>query len=361
MIVYVYPADPYGCGKYRLIWPAEALRAQGHDVRVIMPNAREGIGGDIDTRTNTLTNVRIPPDADLIVLQRVSFAHMAHAVTQIRERGVAVVVDMDDDLTAIDPSNPAWWAMRTDGVGKMAHHNYRNAHQACLNATLVTVSTPALLRIYAPHGRGVVIENRIPTSYLEISHVDSATIGWPGSVHSHPADLYSLGPAVQRLVYEGAQYRGVGPVEGLQRALSLPDEPNVTGAVDMDEWPHRLAEIGVGLAPLATTKFNESKSWLKPLEMMACGVPFVAQRYVEYQRLVRQAGIGLMASSPKDWYRQLKKLVSDAALRQDMSERGRAFAAEMTIEGNAWCWANAWSDAIELQHTLAMGAGRTRV
>ena len=89
---------------YRLIWPATALRNAGHDVRVVLPAQREGIGGDIDTRTNTLKNVRLPADADVIVLQRVAFEHMAQAVPMIRARGVAVVVDMDDDLTKIDPS-----------------------------------------------------------------------------------------------------------------------------------------------------------------------------------------------------------------------------------------------------------------
>ena len=358
MIVYVYPADVGACGYVRLIWPAAALRAAGHDVRVILPSQREGIGGDIDTKTNRLNNVRVPEDADVIVLQRVAFAHMAQAVPMIRARGVAVVVDMDDDLTKIDPSNPAFWAMRTDGVGRMAHHNYRNAHDACLNATLVTVSTPALLKVYAPHGRGVVIENRVPRAYLDIPHVDSATLGWPGSVHSHPADLHQLGPAVQRLVREGASYWGVGPNYadqpgdgGLRRALSLPDDPPCSGSVSMDEYPLRVAEIGVGLAPLAQTSFNSSKSWLKCLEMMACGVPFVAQNFVEYRRLMVAAGLAShgLATTPKDWYRRLKALVASEVLRREVSAIGRTVAAEMTIEGNAWRWHESWAAALDLQ------------
>lgn len=361
MIVYIYPADAHACGHYRLIWPAEALQLAGHDVRVVLPSQREGIGGDIDTRMNTLKNVRIPPDADVIVLQRVAFAHMAQAVAMIRAKGVAVVVDMDDDLTKIDPSNPAFWALRTDGVGRMAHHNYRNAHDACLNATLVTVSTPALLKVYAPHGRGVVIENRIPAAYLDIEHVDSATLGWPGSVHSHPADLYQLGPAIQRLVREGADYCGVGPDYGeqpgdgaLRRALGLVEDPPVSGSVSMDDYPLRVAEIGVGLAPLTHTAFNAAKSWLKPLEMMACGVPFVAQNFEEYRRLVLAAGMApwALAGTPKDWYRRLKVLVGSEQMRLDATALGREMAAGMTIERNAWRWLEAWSRAIDLQKGL---------
>jgi glycosyltransferase involved in cell wall biosynthesis len=351
MIVYIYPADVGACGYVRLIWPAEALRAAGHDVRVILPKDRAGIGGDIDAKTNELKNVRIPPDADVIVLQRVAFANMAKAVAMIRAKGVAVVVDMDDDLTRIDPSNPAFWALRTDGVGRAAHHNYRNAHEACLDATLVTVSTPELLKVYAPHGRGVVVENRIPAGYLSIEHEDSATLGWPGSVHSHPADLHQMGPAVQRLLHEGGSYYGVGPPDGLARALSLPEDPPVTGAVSMGEYPLRVAEIGVGFAPLAETKFNASKSWLKPLEMMACGVPFVAQNYVEYRRLMLAAGLAThgLASTPKDWYRRLRALVRSESMRIEVSAAGRSMAASMTIEQNAWRWWETWSAARELQ------------
>lgn len=349
VIVYVFPADPYGCGSYRLIWPAQALRAQGHDVRVVEPSNRTGIGGDIDSRTGKLVDVRIPPDADVIVMQRVSLAHLSTAIRMIRAKGVAVVVDMDDDLTKIDPNNPAFWAMRTDSGDK--RHNWRNAHQACLDATLVTVSTPALLPVYAPHGRGVVLENRVPARYLDVPHVDSAVMGWPGSTHSHPFDLQEVGPAVARLVREGHTYRGVGPVDGLRQALGLDTDPDVTGSVELDEWPQALAGLGVGLAPLADTEFNRAKSFLKILELSSTGVPWVASPRAEYLRFHQRTGVGLLADRPKDWYRQLKRLVTDPALRADQSDAGRAAMAAETIEGNAWRWMDAWTHARQLERS----------
>jgi glycosyltransferase involved in cell wall biosynthesis len=349
MIIYVFPADNYGCGHYRLAWPALALRAQGHDVRLVPPTARNGIGGDIDSKTGRLVNVQIPPDADVIVMQRVSLAHLVAAVPMIRARGVAVVVDMDDDLTKIDPSNPAFWAMRADSGDR--RHTWRNAHQACLDATLVTVSTPALLPIYAPHGRGVVIANRVPARYLDIPREDSAAIGWPGSTHSHPLDLQEVGPSVARLLREGHTYRGVGPPDGLREALGLEVEPEVTGSVELDDWPHELARIGVGLAPLADTEFNRAKSGLKPLELMACGVPWVASPRAEYVKLHRATGVGLLADRPKDWYRQVKRLATDPGVRAAQSAAGRAAAAGETIEGNAWRWLEVWEQAVAAQRS----------
>lgn len=351
MVVYVYPADLYGCGHYRLIWVAEALRAQGHDVRTMMPHQRQGIGGEIDARTGKLVGAVVPPDADVVVMQRVSLAHLAAAVPLIRAKGVAVVVDMDDDLTKIDPSNPAFWAMRADTGDR--RHTWVNAHKACLQATLVTVSTPKLLDVYAPHGRGVVLENRIPASYLNVKHdVSNTVIGWAGSTHSHPMDLNEVGPAVARLLREDCTYLGVGPVEGLRQALGLMEDPPVTGSVDLSDWPVAVTRIGVGLAPLADTVFNTAKSHLKPLEMSALGVPWVASPRAEYVKLQRQLGVGLLAEKPKDWYRQVKRFCFDDALRIEQSEAGREAARGWTIEGNAWRWMEAWRKAFDIQRSM---------
>ncbi len=360
MIVYVYPADAYGCGFYRLGWPGAALAAAGHQVRVSFPHEREGVGGAVDSRTGKLVNIQVPADADVVVLQRVAFAHMAQAVPMMRERGIAVVVDMDDDLTKIDPANPAFWGFKVDQGSRW--HNLRNADAACRDATLVTVSTPALLKIYAPHGRGLVVENRVPARYLDVPRVDHGAIGWPGAVHTHPNDLEVVGPAVQRLVREGVRYLGAGAEyrfkpgdNGLRRALGIDDDVSeeafsTLGDVgELDRWPDAVAQLGVGMAPLADTGFNSAKSWLKALEMMACGVPWVGSPRAEYARLQRRTGVGLLARQPKDWYRLLKRLAGSEAERIEQSEAGRLAARDLTIEVGAWRWLEAWQHALNIQ------------
>jgi hypothetical protein len=255
-----------------------------------------------------------------------------------------VIIDMDDDLRAIDPANPAFFGMHK----KWGHvaHNQENTMRACQTATMVTVSTPALLRVYASHGRGRVIYNRVPAGFLDIEHEDSDTMSWPGSVHSHPHDLAQVGPAVARLVRGGYRYMATGAPDGIRAALGLEADPESTGDVDFDQWPWAVAKIGVGLAPLADTAFNRSKSWLKPLEMSAVGVPWVASPRVEYQRLHDEHQVGLLAKNPKDWYRQLQRLIGDEALRLEQGQAGRAAAAANTVEGHAWRWLEAWIDAI---------------
>jgi glycosyltransferase involved in cell wall biosynthesis len=345
--------------------PARAAHELGGlDVRISMPADRTGIGGAVDGKTGKLTQLQIPPDADVIVLQRVAFDTLAQAIPMIRARGVAVVVDMDDALTRIDPSNPAWWGFREDwGSPK---HSGRNCERACRDATLVTVSTPALIPLYAGSTqRGAVLTNCVPERYLSIPHEDAATVGWGGSLHSHPRDLEVLGPAVARLVREGFEYWGAGPDyarepgdDGLHRMLGLMTEADkcldvgTTGNInEIANWPLAVATMGVGIAPLTDTEFNRAKSWLKPLEYMACGVPWVGSPRAEYQALRNLTGVGLLAEQPRDWYRQLKLLLTDGELRREESAAGRAAIAEngLTYEAGWWRWVEQWERALRLQ------------
>lgn len=329
-----------------MIWPAAVLASQGHDVRIVSPKQR---GSHLEARTDAsgkIVDVRYPPDADVIVLQRITHIHLIRAIELMRGRGVTVVIDMDDDLAAIPMENPAFTAMHPR-FGVAPEHSWLHTQGACEAASLVTVSTDALLARYAPHGRGRVLRNCVPAGYLDIEHVDSDVIGWGGSVHSHPDDLQVTGLAVSQLLREGARFRVVGPREGVREALRLDGEDSfeATGPRQLlGEWPRSLAELGIGITPLVDTRFNASKSWLKPLEKAAVGVPCVMSPRAEYAR-IHDLGIGLLARKPKDWLRQLRRLITDEPLRRELSERGREVARGLTIEGNAWRWAEAWEDA----------------
>lgn len=350
MIVYVFPADLHGCGHYRMIWPAAVLASQGHDVRIVSPKQR---GSHLQARTDAngrIVDVGYPPDADIIVLQRITHVHLIRAIELMRERGVAVVIDMDDDLAAIPTENPAFGAMHPK-FGVSRDHSWLNTQRACEAASLVTVSTDALLARYAPHGRGRVLRNCVPAGYLEIPHEDSDVVGWGGSVHSHPNDLQVTGSALAQLTREGVKLRIVGPPEGVAAALRLDGDDSFesTGPRQLlGEWPAALAELGVGIAPLADTRFNVSKSWLKPLEKAAVGVPCVMSPRAEYARIC-DLGIGVLARKPKDWLREVRRLATDGVLRRELSARGREVAGMLTVEGNAWRWLEAWTDALAVE------------
>lgn len=358
MKVYAFPADEFGCGSYRLIWPGEALKNQGVDVTVVKPSMREQMFNGVMDAQGKMVDVQLPKDADVVVFQRVTHFQLAAAIPLIRQRGVAVVIDMDDDLTCIDPRNPAYEMLHPRS--KQTEHSWNNALDACRDATMVSVSTPALLKRYAAHGRGMVYDNYIQRALLDLPRQDNEIVGWPGSLHSHPGDLQVMGSSVNRLVQEGVQFAVIGAIEGVHDAWGVPKERGIhfTGPTNVGDWGRAVSKLGIGVAPLADTKFNAAKSWLKMAEMAAAGVPCIGSDRAEYRRLHEMSGgmVGALAKDEKDWYRKIQVIVRNPEIRAQMSRLGREFMATMTIEANAWKLAEIWQEALKLERTRALGA-----
>jgi hypothetical protein len=146
--VVCYPADTAGCGSFRVIWPAQALAAAGHDVEIRPPEDRGlklriGPGERVD-------DVLDIDGVDVMVFQRLTHQWMAEAVPLLRAKGVAVVIDVDDDLTTVHPRNPAYRSMHPSNAGKrdratgqIHRHSWQHLTAACREATLVRARTSA--------------------------------------------------------------------------------------------------------------------------------------------------------------------------------------------------------------------------
>ncbi len=352
MKVYLFPADLHGCGFYRMIFAGNVLLAHGHDVTMVPPYNRDAITGTKD-ENGRLIRVTAPQDADVMVLQRVTYGPLVEAISIWRAAGIAVVVDMDDDLSCIPASNPAGRALAQLG----GEHSWDTAERACAAASLVTVSTPALTERYGAHGRAIVLPNCVPGVFMQIPRKDSEVFGYGGALAIHREDLPMVGPEVARLMREGHKFCVVGPKNEVKKALGLPWEPLSTGKVDIRDWASSLADnLGVGMAPLANNKFNRAKSWLKLLEMSSLGIPAVVSDRIEYARLNAE-GCGVLADGSGDWYRKLKKLITDERWRQELSESSRHAASKWTVEGNAWRWYEAWSAAVRIERMAKRPAG----
>lgn len=346
----MFPADAWACGHYRLIWPANVLQIQGWEIFVMPPNGKTGF--QVKTReredgTQELLELTAP-ECDLVVLQRPGHMLQPQLVKALRAAGIAVVVDMDDDMSSMSQHHIAFklYSTRTK-----TQFSWRNALESCKNATLVTTSTRELQRVYAPHGRGRVLDNYLPEACLKFeTSTPEPGFGWAGTVSSHPDDLQVLGGAVRKLADEGHTFRVVGDGKHVRQLLKLQEDPWATGGLGLDEWVKTIqATLQVGMVPLSATKFNSSKSRLKGIEYMAGGIPWVASPRQEYRRLQRESGCGLLADNPKQWYEHLKLLLTDHVLRKEQAEMGREFMRDQTYQAQAWRWDEAWSEAVKIQ------------
>lgn len=342
-MIYVFPSDVYGCGSYRMIWPAQALiEAGATDITWTTPAQRWQIGAKILQSTGEVVGAATPPDATTIVIQRPAHAHLVGCIPFWRKEGIRVVVDIDDNLSCIDPNNSAFEGLRPK-PGSLQSWNH--LARAARMADAVTVTTPGLAAQYRPDA--VVIPNYLPDAAFRDDRVDSTEICWPASLPSHPNDAAVLGPTLERVARDtGAVVRmlGDGPLAepALMRAFGLSCPPRMQPYVPIGEYPAFLATIGVGIAPLADTKFNRSKSWLKPLELMAAGVPWVGSPSEDYRRLHAATGVGVLARRPGDWYRALCRMVSDEVFRKEQSEAGRAAAEAYRIRDHAHLYGEVW-------------------
>jgi hypothetical protein len=349
---------------YRLVFPANVLAVQGLDVA-------EGRREDIQAVWRRTPDGRRvawaePLDCDVAVFQRVCMRDLVDCIPSWQRHGTAVVMDVDDLLSAVDPGNPAFAAYHPCNPAENWHHLER----ACRMADMVTVSTPALAERYGRHGRVRVLRNCVPEWYLRVGRGEDGTsvgltsttgserpdprptpvLGWAGKVDVHASDLAVVGTAVaQALRQTDATFRAVGDADTL---TALGVEGEVVPFMPFEQYPHEVARLDVGIAPLAGTKFNTAKSGLKMLEGCALGVAMVASPLPEYARLA-EMGAGDLAGRPRHWLAALRSLISDAEYRAERAGRGREVAAGLTYEGRADGWAMAWAEALRMRRETA--------
>lgn len=345
MKVLLLSTDNGGSKFYRMDEPARVASLSGVDVEV-----RMGIA--VDASQNTSTNLvdvhEVQEDVDLIVIQRPLHNMYTSLIKQAKKQGIATMVELDDDLHSVHARNAA-----SDGLTIENFSGPQWVEEACREADYVSVSTPALLK-YAVNKRGVVIRNNVPESIFSVKpsqSTDQISLGWSGSVSTHPDDLQQTKRAVAKVLETpNTGFNVVGSGEmvranlGLDRNYPLAE----TGWLPLDKYYYALSSfIDIGIVPLELSVFNNAKSDLKGLEMGALGIPFVASPTPEYLRL-EAYGIGKIARTPSEWRKHLSRWVDNP---DKMTEDGASYRDRIresrTYEKNSHEWLEAWQQAID--------------
>jgi glycosyltransferase involved in cell wall biosynthesis len=336
-----------GCGFYRIREPARVTRPYGLDVTVdtsVPIEATMPEDGKIDIKALLV-------EPDVIVFQRPLLNSFVELIKFAQNRGIACVVEIDDDLMATHKDNIAYHAMNP----KTSHiSNWDNLKQACELADLVTTSTPNLARRYAAHGRFRVLRNRVPAENLDLEVYHNTLrprLGWSGTVQTHPEDLDVAGPHIAAAINNFAKDKDfyvVGDGKYVKEKLMLRNsEVQATGWVPRADYILTMSEhFDIGVVPLKIDHFNNSKSWLKMLEMASVGIPSVGSPTEENTALAEILG-NKIARKPKDWQRHLKALLSSPDAYQERSDAVREAARPLTYENHAEEWIEAWNAAQE--------------
>jgi hypothetical protein len=355
-VLVVHSAGSAGSIHYRVDEPVRAIRESGIDIDIhttvgltttVRPTADGG---------SEVVDVEIP-DVDVVVLQLPKTEAMLQSLRILEDKGVAVVVEGDDLLSGVPFGHMAHNALQRKGMARLML-------QCAREADLVTVSTPALLEEYAPHGRGVVVPNALHRSIAELPPAyerEPATVavGWTGNVLGHPYDLQEMGSGLRQAL-DRTRGRSKFVVFGQKwdawSRLGLAEDPEeILWVKDTHAYLALMGQVfDIGIAPLRMDRFNECKSWLKPLEYSARGVYCVRARTPEYERL----GLGLPARAPKDWAKWIATGVVDPDRRRELAAAAhqKVLAGHLT-EHTAERWVAAWKKALD-NSAKRRGAGR---
>jgi hypothetical protein len=339
------PVDNSGCGYYRMHEPARAIRESGADIEMEFDSGLD-VDGERTQGVTVLHSVN-PHGADVVVFQRPTNMLNLDAMRMLQARGIACVVEIDDLMHGVSNAHAGYKGIIKDGA---AHRVLQCAREA----DWVTVTSPALAREYGQHGRVSVIPNAIPRRIAELTPAyerpfRTLTVGWTGSVFTHPHDLQEVGTGLQTALTrsEGAlRFAILGQAYGARERLGLGSDPiEYPWNASVDAYLESVGQLfDIGIAPLRDDKFNKSKSWLKPLEYAARGVYVIRSKVDEYERL----GIGWRARSPKDWAQGITRAASDMDHRwvQTAINRETVLQKHLT-EHTADLWLTAWRNALD--------------
>lgn len=313
--VYAYQ-DGGACGYYRVRLPFEWLNRRGHLV----------------THTDYTQTSHPPMQGARIVLgQRIGGQDFDALWYGLRQSGVKLVWETDDDLWNLDESNPARFQI-TDMTRYWMESALSQAH-------LVTTTVPHLadaMRRFNPNV--AVIPNAVDPALLmaERKRADKLTIGWAGG-SSHHDDFRSVVGALRKVTdHRGdIDFHSIGVNYGADFGLNR-NRYTPWRASMLDYYSG--IDFDIGIAPLLDTAFTRSKSPIKAIEYNALGIPVIASNVGPYRDYVIDGVNGFLVDTEAEWVDRLELLIADTDLRHSMSASARDHARAHTIDQTAPLW-----------------------
>ena len=304
--------------------------------------------------------------ADVIATQRHAIPSLAAAealAAHARRTGATLLYDLDDDLLSLPPDHPdaAELGPKAAVVERMIRL-----------ADIVRVSTPRLaarVRGLARHKVQVTVnalDERIwlpsprqdrtgtdGTRWDKAGPYDPVRILCMGTA-THDADFTMILPALEELHRQFGTRARVDLIGFLATAAApgwigrVTPPPHATRSyAGFAQWFTRAGPWDIGLAPLADSPFNASKSAIKTLDYAALGLATLASDVASYRGSPADgAGGMLVANTAAAWYEALSRLVRDHALRRRLAEGGmRRFLETGTLAAQGKAWREAWGQA----------------
>jgi glycosyltransferase involved in cell wall biosynthesis len=325
-----------GCAHYRMEVPLRELnKHEGFDVTF----ADAG-----DTHHPPSITRRDLEGYDVIVGQRLNKHDGMSVWRGARTPTSRIVYELDDDIWTIGPEN--WQAYNLYGRPDILDAIEHSAQIA----DLITVTTPHLAGVMTEHTGNpntAVLPNCVPGWVLDLPYVPRRrpAVGWVGGA-SHGADVGLVVNTMRRFCHRFPDWDLQLGGTDYRPTFKLGDRALYSDWIQVNQEPEKYYasfDFDIGLAPLAGTPFDQSKSPIKAIEYNARGIPVLASDAEPYRHYVKDGVNGFLIRYDHEWLSRLSELAGDDALRQKMSASSREAAREFTIERGWQKWADAYT------------------
>jgi len=334
----MWPAAPEAMRVLALAGDIDALIAQ---IRMRMPleQLSQALGWPLQLRSFHDCRRADLAAADVVIVQRGLSRRAWRLQEAMRQRGGAVVYEIDDLLTELPPH--------------VAHQASVQAAQPwlrrCLaNADVVSVSTERLGReLGVPHPL-CVPNGALPLGNLPLPphrpgqpvSLLLASMDRLAGAFIHPALRALQGPAVQ-IVAVGAAAHSLRDA-----GLQVREQP----LLPREQFIHfaRALPNPVAVIPLEDSRFAACKSAIKWFEYGEAGIPVWCSAVSPYADVVEDDVTGcLVANDEAAWLRALQRAVVDAGVRQRLAAAARVQVRRLhTMQHMVDAWQRTLEEAV---------------
>ncbi len=386
-ILYLYAdgESEWNCSQWRALTPANAINSENAAGRTAHTAKLYHLGSAIDWRDPRVEQAL--GMANVMVFQRnVISPEVWQAMDYWRALGKLVLVDLDDHYPELPPSNPAheYWTrnvleMQPDPIARleegMRHADYLISPSKVILQDWASVvpgrwfpnwtqlpwyqsvqqkplgAPDVIVRSGAPSKDSGGAD--VPATVQASERAGSAgeiIIGWGGSVSHVDSWVYSgIVDALDRIFREFPQVRL--KFCGSERRLDLildrwGDKVIRQPGVTAQDWPVVVSTFDIGVAPLDVrplvpvwragapeASYDERRSWLKGIEYLCAGVPWIGQRSATYADLSSRGT--LVDATPDSWYEALSLKIRRLAEAKKLAADNRRWALKrLTFEAN---------------------------
>lgn len=298
-------------------------------IRLVSPFAHEMLQNISVMNLRDGEKLQFYKDVDVIVVQRTAIAHMEDAtklVNHVQDNKIKLFVDTDDAFGELDVNHPQYEVQkeRVDALNYIIKH-----------ADEVWFSTDQLQKLYSPI-KSKVINNTLdekiwPKLKTRMVVPPNATeplrAVYMGTV-THNEDFEMIIPALDRLHADRpGQFKLY--VIGVSARLSEKPwvekmKPDSSLYPDFVSWFSKLPQFDIGLSPLVDNAFNKSKSDIKCLDYLACGIRPVVSDVEAYENPELDNLIVRVKNTEDEWFRALENEI----INLDRSRKSMQIHAE---------------------------------